>query len=72
MLAPGEFYRRYTLGSLERELDAEVRALGHDHCVMLSFGFDVLPSELAAGEVPGDVELLALLEARRPLHAAPS
>jgi hypothetical protein len=67
VLAPAAYYSRYRLGSLQRQLDTEIRALGASAGVRLGFGFDVLPASFVP--LPGyeDEAMLALLDARSPV-----
>jgi hypothetical protein len=71
VLAPATFYKGYDLDAIELALDGSIRALGRDHRVPMSFGFDVLDGHALPGPHLADEELLAVVERRSSLHIPP-
>ena len=70
VLAPADFYERYSLREVEARFDEGVRSLGERHGVALSFGFDVLEARIKANAMPTPETLLGLMDRPVPLHAA--
>lgn len=70
VLAPIDYYARYTLTRLEDALDAGVRALGERHEVVLTFAFEILDERIRLDAMPDDQALLDLLEHPAPVTMA--
>ena len=67
VLAPEAYYRPFALEALQRQLDDELRALGDQHGVALSFAFQTLPAQLSEAVLPNGAALLACLDQRSSL-----
>lgn len=67
VLAPSAYYAPFALQAVEAALHRAVSALGTDHGVTFTFGFDVLDERLTSLPPPQGDTLLSLLAARKPL-----
>lgn len=68
VLAPAKFYAPFDLVDLECSVDGDLRKLGRQQSIEMTFGFDVLPARLALTPPPVGNVVLELIATRRSLH----
>lgn len=68
VLAPAEYYARYSLDEVERSFDEGVAALGLSHGMAMSFSFHILEGRIRFDKIPDPQTLLDLLETSNRLY----